>query len=291
MGKNEIIINQSLKDFILPLNKEEYYLLEMSMINEGCRDPLSVWEDSNGDFILIDGHHRYSICKKHDLRFEIQILKFDNIEGVKSWMIDNQLGRRNLSREQLSYYRGLKYLKLRNKRGGYNAVLKKGDSESTADLLSTEFKVSESTIKRDAKFAQALEIIAKSNTKLRNKILRGAADLNKSDILMLLNAKDPENLKISNEADLYNKAKNIEKSLLDDIESRVRDINEEKLNRAQETLQNTDPVFLEKEDRIRKIKGMIISSMNRAINNHDPLAIQELKELIDQLQQVVFTNH
>ncbi|MDW3192219.1 MAG: hypothetical protein R8G66_07635 [Cytophagales bacterium] len=285
MTRKDILISPALRDFIIPLSDEEKVQLESSIMEEGCRDALIAWENPSGELVLIDGHHRYGICSKHDIPFDLKVMNFEGSEEVKQWMITNQLGRRNLSKEQTSYYRGLKYLKLRQKKGGYEAVLKKGQVESTAEALSKEFKVSESTIRRDAKFAEALELVGRSNAMLRNQILTGDTDLNKSDILMLLNADDQDNLVIRNEADLYNKAKHIEQQILDHIEDKVHDLELSDQNQAE-----NNPPFLEREDRIRNIKGKIISSMNKAINNEDEEAIEELKGLVSTLQKVIFSN-
>lgn len=285
MIRKDILISPALRDFIIPLSEEEKAQLENSIMEEGCRDALIVWENPSGELVLIDGHHRYSICTRHDIPYELKVMRFEGSEEVRQWMITNQLGRRNLSKEQTSYYRGLKYLKLRQKKGGYEAVLKKGQVESTAEALSKEFKVSESTIRRDAKFAEALELVGRSNAHLRNLILTGDTELNKSDLLMLLNADDQDNLVIKNEADLLNKAKYIEQQILDQIEDKVHDLE------LSDSLQEVeDAPFLEREDRIRSIKGKIISSMNKAINNEDEAAIEELKGLVSALQQVIFSN-
>ena len=44
-----------------------------------------------------------------------------------------------------------------------------------------------------------------------------------------------------------------------------------------------EPMFVNREERLRKTKGMIISSINRAINKRDVNAIKELKKLIERL--------
>mgnify|MGYP002336488951 CR=1 FL=1 len=77
-------------------------------------------------------------------------------------MVDNQIGRRNLTADQMSYYRGLKYLALKKAKGGYENIKSKGKTEiSTSKFLSEQFNVSESTIKRDARFAEGLNTIRK----------------------------------------------------------------------------------------------------------------------------------
>jgi hypothetical protein len=87
-----MIIDPKLKAYIRPLSENEYQALESSILADGCRDALVVW-----DGILIDGHNRYSICTKHELEFDTVEMAFKNIDEAKEWMLLNQLGRRNLS--------------------------------------------------------------------------------------------------------------------------------------------------------------------------------------------------
>jgi hypothetical protein len=45
---------------------------------------------------------------------------------------------------------------------------------------------------------------------------------------------------------------------------------------------------LDKNDKLRKIKGMILSAINRAINEKDIKAIKELKKLVERLEGELF---
>jgi hypothetical protein len=88
-----IIINEDLRAYIDPLTDDEYAALERSLLAEGCRDALVLWGD-----LLVDGHNRYSICKKHGLPFNtVQNQTFTSMDDVHLWMIDNHLGRRSVS--------------------------------------------------------------------------------------------------------------------------------------------------------------------------------------------------
>ncbi|OUM03698.1 plasmid replication/partition related protein [Variovorax sp. JS1663] len=89
----DIVVNEELKAYIDPLSPEEYEALERSILDEGCRDALILWGD-----VLVDGHNRYGICRKHGLPFQtVQNTRFRSIEDVHLWMIDQHLGRRSLS--------------------------------------------------------------------------------------------------------------------------------------------------------------------------------------------------
>ncbi|MDN3546186.1 MAG: plasmid replication/partition related protein [Roseateles asaccharophilus] len=88
-----ITVLDELRVYIDPLTPDEYAALERSILAEGCRDALVLWGE-----ILVDGHNRYSICSKHGLPFQtVQNTRFQSMEDVHLWMIDQHLGRRSVS--------------------------------------------------------------------------------------------------------------------------------------------------------------------------------------------------
>ena len=286
----DILILDEIRDFISPLSDEEVHLLEKSIQEEGCKDPLIVWQ-RNGDSVLVDGHHRFEICKKHNLDFQVKKIHFDSMDQAQIWMVNNQMGRRNLTSDQMSYYRGKKYLLLKKSHGGFDFVERKGSSdEPTSIRLSKEFKVGESTIRRDAKFAEGLELISKSNPELKNTILKGESSLKKGDIQILseFDEKTKRNLKVKNEADLYNKIVQFRKNNIDAIEQKLAEIESTKYAEAQAELQAKDSMFLNQNERLERLKARIISAINDAIRNKNINAIEELKVLIDRLQKELF---
>jgi len=80
---------------LLPaLTSEEYKGLEDSILREGVREPLLIWKEKG---ILIDGHNRRTICKKHKIKYRTREKSFENKEAVKLWILENQEGRRNMT--------------------------------------------------------------------------------------------------------------------------------------------------------------------------------------------------
>ena len=101
-----IVVLEELKAYIDPLTADEYEALERSLLSEGCRDALVLWGD-----VLVDGHNRYGICQKHGLPFNtVQNTRFQSMEDVHLWMIEQHLGRRSVS----DYQRGVLALRKRD---------------------------------------------------------------------------------------------------------------------------------------------------------------------------------
>ena len=88
----DLEINEEFKSLIPKLSTDEYKSLENSLIIEGIRDPIYVW---NG--VIVDGHNRYGLAKKNNLHFSIKQMSFDSSESVKIWILTNQLSRRNVT--------------------------------------------------------------------------------------------------------------------------------------------------------------------------------------------------
>ena len=91
----DLTVDPEFRDLIPPLNEEELKLLEESIVADGCESPLIVW---NG--VIVDGHNRYAICRKHEIPFAIQEKNFSSRDDAMLWMLRNQLGRRNLNNYQ-----------------------------------------------------------------------------------------------------------------------------------------------------------------------------------------------
>ena len=88
----DLIINEELRTLLPPLSTEEYTGLEADILRDGCLTPLTIW---NG--ILIDGHNRYEICKKHRLPFRTQNIELENLDDARLWIWKHQSHRRNMT--------------------------------------------------------------------------------------------------------------------------------------------------------------------------------------------------
>jgi len=152
----EIFIDSEFANYIRPLSDEEFEKLKESIKLEGIRDPLVVW---NG--FLIDGYHRYKIAQEHNLEYKIVEIELPNKEAVKEWIIKNQLGRRNLTEQEASYYRGKLYEARKISRGENRSPM--GNffpSGNTAEKIGKQYGVTGSTIKNDEQFSRSVDKVA-----------------------------------------------------------------------------------------------------------------------------------
>jgi len=90
---NKLAVDKEFKQLIPPLLEEEYRQLEQNILAKGkCLNPIILW-----DGIIVDGHNRFYICMTHGIEFEVKDMHFESREEAKLWILENQLGRRNLT--------------------------------------------------------------------------------------------------------------------------------------------------------------------------------------------------
>lgn len=90
-------IDEEFQKLIPPLTDDEYRQLEENCIKEGIREAILVW-DRGDDLVIVDGHNRYKIAREHNLKWNHKVMHFESREDAMLWMIDNQLGKRNLDK-------------------------------------------------------------------------------------------------------------------------------------------------------------------------------------------------
>ena len=75
-------------ELIQPRDEKYIEELEEDIFDHGCHDAVCVWGN-----ILIDGHLRYSICKKWDIRFNIRRLIFQSRDEAETYLCAAQTHR------------------------------------------------------------------------------------------------------------------------------------------------------------------------------------------------------
>ena len=188
LQKLAIVIDPQFLTLIPPLSPDEKQQLEANLIEQGCRDALVIWGN-----ILLDGHNRFELCKKHNLDFQLHFIELEDRKAAHDWIIRNQLGRRNLSSDWMSNLRGQMYCSQKSKRGGNygnqytkkqveeqenlmvkenntkannaelaigkNCLKPKSEGKDMAAQIAEQFGVTSRTIRNDAKYASAIDKI------------------------------------------------------------------------------------------------------------------------------------
>jgi len=167
-----ITIDREFKTLIPPLTEMEFAQLRQSILAEGVRDALVIW---NG--ILLDGHNRYEIAQDYGLPFRTLEIDLPDRDAAFNWIIDNQLGRRNLTPDQASYLRGKRYEREERQDGGHGDQKSEYQNDTpipdTAARIAAQTGVSAPTIKRDAQFARAVDALVPQVPDIVERVMAG----------------------------------------------------------------------------------------------------------------------
>lgn len=87
----ELKIDIELENLLPKLEEEKYNLLEEDIKKNGCINPIIVWKGT-----IVDGHHRYKICKENNIEFKIKEMQFENKQEAMIWAWTTQKARRNV---------------------------------------------------------------------------------------------------------------------------------------------------------------------------------------------------
>ena len=189
-----IQIDPEIKGWLPVLTDDERRGLEQSLKREGCRDALVVWKN-DGKWTLLDGQNRFEICEANGIQYRTVERRFDSKEDALDWVIDNQLGKRNITTESRAYLIGKKYNRVKAKRGGDKKSEPQNDS---AVAVAEQFKVTARTVKRDGEFSKSVDEIGEViGADAKNKILSGESGVSQKDMPLLARAvnEKPEEVK------------------------------------------------------------------------------------------------
>jgi len=171
-------IDETIRRVLMPLREDELQLLEQSVLAEGIRDPLVAW-NRNGEYVILDGHHRYELAERHGLDFSIVEMEFDDETDAVQWVLRNQLARRNLTDEQRTLLLGRLYNQMKlaqgrppeGKKGAKFAPF--SGSHATSKYVASLHGVGYRTVQNAAEFAKAVDALAEIEPKAADAVLLG----------------------------------------------------------------------------------------------------------------------
>lgn len=221
----ELKIDLELKDLLPPLTEEEYKQLEKNIITNGFDKnfPIITW---NG--FIVDGHNRYSICKKHNIEFLDRYISYETKEDVMSWMIDTQMGRRNLTpiqRIAVAERYKIRIQKLAKENQGIRSDLlsKRTESETITKPVETRKEI--------AKIANV-----------------GSGTMARYDVVMKSNDEDLKRKMLSEEIAITNAYDELKKK---EQQKKQKEITTEKNSKKDEVI--NIPIFKIQQDNIKEI--------------------------------------
>lgn len=191
-GVPPLVVDKALEDLLPSPLAEQLTQLEASLLADGCLNPIVVW-DQGVKYVIVDGHQRYRICKKHGISHSFKRLEFTDKTAAKIWMYEHQDARRNYTDEQRKYASGQLYLLKKQSHGGdrkdqVDKLSTCSEVPKTADILAKDQNVNERTVRRAADFAEAVDAIGEASPELKAAILAGETKATTAELAALAEA-------------------------------------------------------------------------------------------------------
>lgn len=185
----ELTIEPLFERLTVQVSDEYFKVLEEDMLLKGCIEPICVWKN-----VLVDGHNRYKICKKHNIPFSIAVMMFRSKSEAISWICANQLKKNNMTEELFRYLIGKRYHSEKiyeapnstennqypNPEGDENTIRSK-----TAIRLGEEYHVSHSTVCKYSIYTNAIDILFRKSPDIAKLTLIGKLRISQENIIEL----------------------------------------------------------------------------------------------------------
>lgn len=198
MNLSALKIDPEFQGKIPPLTFEELNQLEANILRDGrIINPIIVRRG-----LIVDGHNRYTIAKKHpEIPFTVHEKEFASRYEAIIWICKNQLGRRNLTPEQKKYLIGKQYDAEKAIHGGDRKSSSAKSSSQNGNLIenpktckriAVENGVSKNTVIRAEEFAKGVDAAEEAVPGTRQKVLSGEVKPTASEIASVARAPPEE---------------------------------------------------------------------------------------------------
>lgn len=173
------------------LRPEEREQLRDNLLRDGCRDPLVEWEEKG---LLLDGHNRFEICRELRIPYEVVGVSLRDRAEALDWIDTNQLGRRNLTPEQLHLYLGRHYNRIKATHGGARRSSPQSEDlkEKSSVSLAKQYGVSRATVERAGCFAEEVD----ADPELARHVMEGGS----ARTLLREKSRNARNLRLAEQA-------------------------------------------------------------------------------------------
>lgn len=181
--KQVLQIDPEFKRLSVPLSVEEEHKLEKSLMREGCKDPIIVW---NG--CILDGHKRYAVCSYEEIEYETVRMDFATREEAIIWMCKKRMENLTPDDVMYKYLGGRRYAceKIRAqaiRKERRKQELEAGTQPNTGTVpsgrvsipLARELGINRTTIEKYGTFADSMEQIASKDPLMFDVICQGKA--------------------------------------------------------------------------------------------------------------------
>ena len=172
--KTDIVIDPEFSRICIPATEEQYKALEKSLLEEGCKEPIYIWNS-----VIVDGHKRYSICSFEEIEYVVKELYFPSRDDAIAWICRKRLAEVSSDTLLYKYLTGKWYRSLRPR---YNEMIRAGVVEApidnrgrvrTSKIMAQDLDVSYSNVENGEAYAHCMDKIAVADPDIFEALMSG----------------------------------------------------------------------------------------------------------------------
>lgn len=224
----DLKVDKEFEELLPVLTPEESEKLENSILQYGLLDPIKIWQEPDtSEWIIIDGHNRYNILKKHNIEWHYWqdykiITELETREDVKRWMLEQQLGRRNLS-EVEKYEIVQKFKSVFQKKAKENQSLG-GKGSSNLPKVDTRKEMAKAIGTSEGTYRKLDKIMQSDNEEIKQQLREKKISVDKA-YRKIKNPKPKEKESITPEQKIANSGRTVQKII--EFDDRMNEIDRE----------------------------------------------------------------
>ena len=172
---------------IVPISNTRENELAASLIREGCREPIAVW---NG--VILDGHKRYRICEMEHIEYSIQEVACSTEEEAVIWVCRRRTADLPTGSQAFRYLMGKWYLcevlinrSVKRPRAPIEGSYYERRGNRTSILMSKEVGIHHSTLEKYGSAATALDVLSQTEPELLEAVMTGSLFLSQRELIDL----------------------------------------------------------------------------------------------------------
>ena len=175
--------DREFKNLTKPASQRDMDILEKSIYQEGCLEPIVIWKN-----IIIDGYKRYNICREEGIEYATTEMIFPYRDEAIIWVCKKRLEDMPRFSDMFCYLVGKKYISTK----AINNRIKKNDHGSLAVdgrvsvRIGQEWGLGRGTIERYGAYAAAMDKIAYMDQELFDLILSGKISLTRTNVINMV---------------------------------------------------------------------------------------------------------
>lgn len=179
--------DREFKNLTIPASQNEMDVLEKSICQEGCLEPIITWKN-----MIIDGYKRYMICREKGLDYSTKMMSFPCRDEAIIWVCRKRLDTLERNSDVSRYLIGKIYISTKEinnrlkRNNGYDEKQSLATDGRVSITIGQEFCLNCHTIEKYGAYAAAMNKVSEKDQELFEMIMTGKKKIDRNQVIRLV---------------------------------------------------------------------------------------------------------